>query len=56
MAETECSVKVLATHVQHFFAQANGGSTNIARDVYHGLLLPFKDYLIMLRVPYLPDI
>ena len=38
-------LEILVTHVQHRFAQANGGSANITRvhafHAFHALLLPF---------------
>ena len=38
-------LEVLATFVQHRFAQANGGSTNTTKAyAFHALLLPSKYY------------
>ena len=45
-------IEILAGHVQHRFAQANGGSTNTTRVVFHALVLPStKHYQVILRRP-----
>ena len=43
----------IATHVQHRFAPANGGSADTTSVAFRALLLPSKYYEIMSRVPYL---